>query len=141
QCAHQGRRVSLPLSRIPRRARPALAGRAVARTLRHPWSKNHLRPVMIRLTDPQHGERMREGRLKFTRGRTMRVSSMLRSVLVALAVAGTLSSAAAEPLAKEAFGSQRLPAATNASVHGSYSKGCFAGGVAIAADGPHWQAM
>lgn len=71
----------------------------------------------------------------------MRVSSMLRCVLVALAVAGTLSPVAAEPLAKEAFGSQRLPAATNASVHGTYSKGCFAGGVAIAADGPHWQAM
>lgn len=71
----------------------------------------------------------------------MRVPSILKGALVALAVAGTVASAAADQLAKEAFGSHRLPAATKASVYGTYSKGCFAGGVAIATDGPHWQAM
>ncbi len=54
---------------------------------------------------------------------------------------GTASTAAAEPLAKDLFGRQSLPAATEARVHGSYAKGCFAGGLAIAADGEHWQAM
>jgi penicillin-insensitive murein endopeptidase len=48
---------------------------------------------------------------------------------------------AADPLAKTVFGSQRLPAATEPRVYGFYSKGCFAGGLAIARDGPHWQAM
>ncbi len=47
----------------------------------------------------------------------------------------------AEQLAKRAFGAMALPAATKPSVHGFYSKGCFAGGIAIATDGPHWQAM
>ncbi|WP_274423600.1 penicillin-insensitive murein endopeptidase [Chelativorans sp. YIM 93263] len=49
--------------------------------------------------------------------------------------------AQAEPLAKELFGGKKLPAATEPAVHGFYSKGCFSGGVAIAPDGPHWQAM
>ncbi len=47
----------------------------------------------------------------------------------------------AETLAKNLFGSKDLPAATAPQAHGFYSKGCFAGGVAIAADGPNWQAM
>ena len=49
--------------------------------------------------------------------------------------------AAAEPLAKDLFGAHRLPAATEARSYGFYSKGCFSGGVAIATDGPTWQAM
>ncbi|WP_309086323.1 penicillin-insensitive murein endopeptidase [Chelativorans sp.] len=49
--------------------------------------------------------------------------------------------AAAEPLAKDLFGAQRLPAATEPASYGFYSKGCFGGGMAIATDGPHWQAM
>lgn len=49
--------------------------------------------------------------------------------------------AGAEPLAKNLFGNKALPAATAPAAHGFYSKGCFSGGVAIAADGPHWQAM
>ena len=48
---------------------------------------------------------------------------------------------AAEPLAKTLFGAQTLPAAMPARSYGFYSKGCFSGGVAIAVDGPHWQAM
>lgn len=48
---------------------------------------------------------------------------------------------AAEPLAKDLFGSKPLPAAMPAKSYGFYSKGCFAGGIAMAVDGPHWQAM
>ncbi|BCH29136.1 penicillin-insensitive murein endopeptidase [Mesorhizobium sp. L-8-10] len=49
--------------------------------------------------------------------------------------------ASSEQLAKNLFGSQKLPAATAARSYGFYSKGCFSGGVAIATDGPAWQAM
>ena len=49
--------------------------------------------------------------------------------------------AQAEQLAKVLFGSQSLPAAAAAKSYGFYSKGCFSGGVAIATDGPTWQAM
>lgn len=49
--------------------------------------------------------------------------------------------AASEPLAKQLFGARELPTATAPAVHGFYSKGCFAGGIAIAPDGPRWQAM
>lgn len=52
----------------------------------------------------------------------------------------TGASVAAE-LAKNLFGAQRLPALAAARSYGFYSKGCFSGGVAIAADGPTWQAM
>ncbi len=64
--------------------------------------------------------------------------------LVALAMLGlctTIASVQAEPLAKELFGAKKLPAATRPAASGFYSKGCFSGGVAIAPDGPHWQAM
>ncbi|MCC2687240.1 MAG: mepA 1 [Rhizobiaceae bacterium] len=62
--------------------------------------------------------------------------------LAILAVSGGVTSrAGAEELAKDLFGSKRLPAALPAKSYGFYSKGCFAGGVAIAADGPTWQAM
>ena len=72
---------------------------------------------------------------------------MRRFHIMRLACAGlflvlaTLLPAQAEPLAKDLFGAKALPAATKPAVHGFYSKGCFAGGVAIAPDGPHWQAM
>jgi penicillin-insensitive murein endopeptidase len=49
--------------------------------------------------------------------------------------------AGAEPLAKNLFGNKKLPAAITPKSHGFYSKGCLAGGIAIAADGEHWQAM
>ncbi len=48
---------------------------------------------------------------------------------------------AKEALAKTLFGAHKLPAAAEARTYGFYSKGCFAGGVAIATDGPTWQAM
>ena len=71
----------------------------------------------------------------------MRFPAIFRRAALALVAAVLTVPASADPLAKELFGAQHLPAATNASVHGAYSKGCFAGGVAIATDGPHWQAM
>ncbi|MEO3997225.1 penicillin-insensitive murein endopeptidase [Mesorhizobium sp. CAU 1732] len=49
--------------------------------------------------------------------------------------------ASADPLAKDVFGATPLPAATQPASYGFYSKGCFAGGMAIATDGPNWQAM
>ena len=59
---------------------------------------------------------------------------------VALLAVGAQPSAAAER-AKDLFGAERLPAATVPQSFGFYSKGCFSGGVAIATDGPTWQAM
>lgn len=63
------------------------------------------------------------------------------SLVLAAAVLFAGSVANAEPLAKRAFGGMKLPAATKPTVHGFYSKGCLAGGIAIATDGPRWQAM
>lgn len=51
------------------------------------------------------------------------------------------ASAQADQLAKTLFGGKDLPAATAPQSFGFYSKGCFAGGIAIATDGPTWQAM
>jgi penicillin-insensitive murein endopeptidase len=49
---------------------------------------------------------------------------------------------AKEPLAKDLFGAEKLPAAAvKPQTFGFYSKGCFTGGVGIATDGPTWQAM
>lgn len=68
--------------------------------------------------------------------------ALLAGLACALPLAlGTTSGAASEPLAKELFGAHRLPAATPPRAHGSYSRGCMEGGVAIAVDGPNWQAM
>jgi penicillin-insensitive murein endopeptidase len=62
--------------------------------------------------------------------------------MAALAVSGGVPEpAGAAELAKNLFGAERLPAALPARSYGFYSKGCFAGGVAIATDGPTWQAM
>ena len=68
---------------------------------------------------------------------------LMRAVALAAAIAGSVLAPAhsAEPLAKTLFGAQKLPAATAPESFGFYSKGCFAGGMAIAVDGPNWQAM
>ncbi|QDY99457.1 penicillin-insensitive murein endopeptidase [Nitratireductor mangrovi] len=70
----------------------------------------------------------------------------LRRLAAILAVLGAAASASATPahseqLAKNLFGHKQLPAATAPQSWGFYSKGCFSGGVAIAVDGPNWQAM
>jgi penicillin-insensitive murein endopeptidase len=75
-------------------------------------------------------------------GRVTRGLGRFALVASALAVAlPAVTSFAAEPLAKNLFGSMKLPAATAPKSFGFYSKGCFSGGVAIATDGPTWQAM
>lgn len=69
---------------------------------------------------------------------------MARLSLIAFAMVSALAALApakAEPLAKTLFGAQKLPAAIAPAAHGFYSKGCFAGGQAIAMDGPNWQVM
>lgn len=71
-------------------------------------------------------------------GRALRGAAMGLAILTALPFA---SDASADDLAKTLFGSQRLPAATVPKSYGFYSKGCIAGAVAIATDGPTWQAM
>jgi penicillin-insensitive murein endopeptidase len=43
--------------------------------------------------------------------------------------------------AKKLFGAKRLPTILKPASYGFYSKGCLAGGIAIAHDGPNWQAM
>ncbi len=64
------------------------------------------------------------------------------AAIAAFALSGVAPEpAAAEQLAKNLFGAQRLPAAVPAKSYGFYSKGCFSGGLAIATDGPTWQAM
>ncbi len=69
-----------------------------------------------------------------------RLAAVVATALsVALPAAGEAFS---QDLAKNLFGSQKLPALSGKpKSYGFYSKGCFAGGVAIATDGPTWQAM
>ena len=74
-------------------------------------------------------------------GRWTGIAAAMVAVGLGAAVLAETVAVAAEPLAKTLFGAQKLPAATAAKSYGFYSKGCFAGGVAIAADGPNWQAM
>lgn len=69
----------------------------------------------------------------------MRLSAAVFAVAAMLGFA--VSPAPATELAKNLFGAEKLPAATAPQSFGFYSKGCFAGGVAIATDGPTWQAM
>jgi len=72
----------------------------------------------------------------------MRRLSLMRLVGASLLLGLTWAAPAkADQLAKDLFGAQKLPAATQPASYGFYSKGCFAGGVAIAPDGDHWQAM
>ncbi|MEM0899423.1 MAG: penicillin-insensitive murein endopeptidase [Pseudomonadota bacterium] len=49
--------------------------------------------------------------------------------------------ATAQTPAKEIFGRTDLPSVTTPEVHGYYTKGCLAGGVAMPTDGQNWQAM
>ena len=61
--------------------------------------------------------------------------------LLAAAISPSTVALTKEPLAKDLFGAKKLPAAIKPQSFGFYSKGCFSGGVAIATDGPTWQAM
>jgi penicillin-insensitive murein endopeptidase len=72
-----------------------------------------------------------------------RLAPLAALLVLGLGTAGLIEgvAAAAEPLAKTLFGAKDLPALAAPQSFGFYSKGCFAGGVAIAPDGPHWQVM
>ena len=67
--------------------------------------------------------------------------TMLGVVLMVAASTGGMQPAAADQPAKQVFGAAKLPAVLPARAIGFYSKGCLAGGIAIPADGPTWQAM
>ncbi len=77
----------------------------------------------------------------------MKAGGAFRKAAILLGCIGMVAGAAAngamakEPLAKDLFGSQQLPAALAAKSYGFYSKGCFSGGIGMAADGPNWQGM
>ncbi len=73
--------------------------------------------------------------------RDTKSTKLLPRLLIAAMATLFAAEASAEQLAKKAFGAMKLPAATAPSVYGFYSKGCFSGGIAIATDGPRWQAM
>ena len=71
----------------------------------------------------------------------MKLFSTTTALLAAAFFALAAQPSHATEKAKDLFGAERLPAATAPQSFGFYSKGCFAGGVAIATDGPTWQAM
>lgn len=62
-------------------------------------------------------------------------------LVMTLAIATASPLLAQEKLAKDLFGGKPLPAVMQPQSIGFYSKGCFGGGIAIAEDGPNWQAM
>ena len=67
---------------------------------------------------------------------------MIRLFLILLMAGAFLAQpASAASLAKDLFGSQKLPAEMKPETFGFYSKGCFAGGVGLSMDGPNWQVM
>ena len=71
------------------------------------------------------------------------IAGRLVGLVAALTVAVVAGDALAQSNvpAKKLFGGKSLPAAMPAQAYGFYSKGCLSGGIAIATDGPHWQAM
>lgn len=68
-------------------------------------------------------------------------SAIFLACLAAGLCMASIAAPAKEPLAKDLFAARPLPAAMPAKSVGFYSKGCFAGGVAMSADGPNWQGM
>lgn len=63
-------------------------------------------------------------------------------VLAALALSGLAAQpSSATERAKDLFGAEKLPAAAAPQSFGFYSKGCFAGGVAIPMEGSTWEVM
>jgi penicillin-insensitive murein endopeptidase len=65
--------------------------------------------------------------------------TLAATVLTALLLA--VSGASAQPLAKELFGAEHSASRQKPAPHGSYAKGCLAGGAQLAETGPTWQAM
>jgi penicillin-insensitive murein endopeptidase len=71
----------------------------------------------------------------------MPVYRLAAALMCAAAIVSTQPAAAGDPLAKIAFGAEKLPAAGPAQSIGFYSKGCFEGGVGLPLEGPHWEVM
>lgn len=69
--------------------------------------------------------------------RLLRPDHLIAALLAVLLAAPI----AAEPLAKELFGSQRDASEQKATPYGEYAKGCLAGGMRLPETGPTWQAM
>ena len=65
--------------------------------------------------------------------------NLLRAILIACVL--TAPAAGAEPLAKELFGAKSSASEHRPAPHGSYAKGCLAGGRQLPETGPTWQAM
>lgn len=72
----------------------------------------------------------------------MLILSCFAVICATLAATALLSAgrAAASPV-KYDFGARKSPALVTPEAHGSYAKGCLAGGVQLPATGPSWQAM
>ncbi|MEM1365518.1 MAG: penicillin-insensitive murein endopeptidase [Pseudomonadota bacterium] len=78
-------------------------------------------------------------------------AAALAIIAISIGIAATSASAQGWPErgpngqnwapAKELFGYTPLPSAQTAASFGTYTRGCLAGGQAISADGPTWQAM
>lgn len=69
----------------------------------------------------------------------VRVAAMLAALAAVAGPPGVARSD--EQRANKLFGAEKLPAVAAAQSFGFYSKGCFAGGVAIAEEGPTWEVM
>jgi penicillin-insensitive murein endopeptidase len=67
--------------------------------------------------------------------------NLVAAALCAAALVSARPAMADDPLAKLAFGAEKLPAAGPAESFGFYSKGCFEGGVGLPLDGAHWEVM
>ena len=67
---------------------------------------------------------------------------MVRNILAAVIAVCVLSAPVdAQSLAKELFGAKTTGSNERSAPHGSYAKGCLAGGERLAETGPTWQAM
>ncbi|MEM6666444.1 MAG: penicillin-insensitive murein endopeptidase [Pseudomonadota bacterium] len=70
------------------------------------------------------------------------VRSLAALVVLAVVPLTTASDVRAQSTpAKQLFGKQKAPADLRARAIGSYARGCLAGGMPLAIDGEHWQAM
>ncbi len=70
------------------------------------------------------------------RGATLSLAGAVAGILAAL-----VSPAGAQTPARDLFGAAAAPAPLAARAIGSYAKGCLAGAVPLAVDGPTWQVM
>lgn len=109
------------------------------------------------LSDPSHDPRRPSPGARFPGARPLSLRLHLATLLVlALSLSaqaqdrGTVNPKPLPPLAnpdapdtpaKALFGRVTTPAAGPAHAYGSYAKGCFSGGEALAVDGPTWQVM